>query len=147
MPTATCERCDEPLTKEEASNPHTDESWGIMCDECYQEHCEFECCRCLGFEHVDHQHDYVVVFDQVAGVASGIYRVVNTPYWFSDMFNCWLYASALERIRDIRGIENNIGYPCGHLCLECRPALGLKSRRHRKEAWEKQHGKIENSLD
>lgn len=126
-----CSYCGNDLVGEELGNPHRDPNDDeMMCDECYQEHFEFECCRCLNYDSTEHQHDYLVVYEQVGDVKPGIYRVISYPYHGGALIgDSWLFANSLQRIRALEEpAEDDPYYPCGHLCLECQNTLKLPTQ-------------------
>ncbi len=140
-----CTRCGRDLDEEEAADPRRDEDVddGILCDECYHEHYEFECCRCGNYDHVKVQHRFLVVFVETNGlfgpVAPGLYRITEFPYYGGPIIgDGWLENHALERAGDIPlrkawNLETRDfdliepvpmdDYPCGHLCGHCQEVL------------------------
>jgi len=99
-----------------------------MCYDCYRDKFEFDCCRCQESEHVDHQHIFVVVFDEdEAGVPGGIYEVVRHPYFTQGLIGGgWLHEWAVRKIRGPVDFQEPGGYPVGHLCRKCTKALKLR---------------------
>ena len=127
---AECARCRESLSVEELECPYEDDGWGTLCDDCYHECCEYTCCWCQNYEHVDHQHELLVVFE--AGLAfrdavpPGVYRITKSPYYTSSLISSgWLHPECLERVCDLPAdlATNDTGYPCGHLCRECQQKM------------------------
>lgn len=121
-----CFYCGRPLDDEERENPETDTSGNTLCDDCHHDHFEFTCCRCENYEHVDHQHEVLVVFDDDLEVPPGVYRIIDMPYYTQGMIgDSWLHPRCLERLCDL---PPELGgkdwdYPCGHLCRKCREEI------------------------
>lgn len=122
-----CEWCGERLEDEEAADPRRDAGGDLMCDQCWHDEYEFTCAFCENYEHNDHQHDFLVVWQKTTGVEPGVYRTLGS-YWTSDMFSMWLHPDQLERVGDIPKGKGGGHYPCGHLCLKCRKPF-LKAKR------------------
>lgn len=124
-----CEWCGEPLTIEEIEYPPKE---GLICDDCYHDHYEFECCICCNYGHVDHQHDFLVVGGKGVRwcgrgpVHRGIYAVLKGPYFGGPMIGSgYLFREALKKVAKLPPKLRMDGYPCGHLCKECQNKLGL----------------------
>ena len=112
------------LDEEEVDNLRLDPDGSIICDRCYGEHFQFKCCRCLDYEEDEHQHEFLVVWEQVGEVKPGIYQVVEYSYWGGPLIgDGWLDARALRRVRDLEEDAEGNGYPCGRLCMGCRDML------------------------
>ncbi len=113
-----CEWCEERLTDEEIEYPR--DSIQTICDECYHEHYEFTCCWCQEYDHVDHQHVYLILTEEFDDLQSGIYKIVDFPYFVDGMITGWFIRSSLERICDLPDGIDTEPHPAGHLCRECQ---------------------------
>lgn len=102
--TATeCGWCGNELTAEESKHPEDRVSEPICC-ECFHEHYEFTCDKCENYEHIDHQHQFLVVYEKEHGlglygdVEPGIYEIVNFPHYGGPMIGGgWLYNDSLRK--------------------------------------------------
>jgi hypothetical protein len=138
-----CSFCDNDLTDEEMESPRHDPDDGKpVCDECYTDHFEFNCCACEEYGDVEDQHKYIVVFETVDDVEPGFYRVKSTPYYTSGLIgSSWLHPWALvlvkplpvrwlayvsitgkEIYQELKADDLPDGFPCGHLCANCQKA-------------------------
>lgn len=106
-----CSRCG-------GETDHLDD--GDVCCSCWSEENEFECCLCGEYEHVDHQHKLLVIFEECGRTMPGIYKIIASPYWCSNYFDMWFFSDALERIADAPISPEWYGYPSGHLCQKCQ---------------------------
>jgi hypothetical protein len=136
-----CPCCDQPFEVDGDGDPYETDG---LCDDCYHEQCEFTCCACQEYGHVNDQHNFCVVFDKEAGVDPGIYRIIYTPYFWSDILSSGLFLHSLLLIASLPFIwptgrkgystgnpifnelisgESFDGYPMGHLCGDCQKAI------------------------
>lgn len=122
-----CAYCGESLVGEEADDPRKDGSGDVMCDECWHDQHEYTCDLCEDYEECgDHQHEMLVVWETVGGsggrsVEPGIYRIVEWPYWTSDMLSMWLHKESLSCIAALPAGKQGRG--CGHLCRKCQAKI------------------------
>jgi len=125
MPTE-CEYCGNALTPEEVEHPEPE---GNICNSCYRDHFEFDCCRCGNPEHIDHQHVFCAVFEALTGlggdVEPGVYELVRFPYYADGVIEGYVYHESFRRVRDL-DFESTDDYPMGHLCRTCRKDLKLR---------------------
>ena len=128
-----CAWCESELSEEECENPYTDEDGDPICDECYHDKYEFECCLCLEYDHVNVQHYYLVVKVPNLGcggeeIAPGIYYIKRGPYHGGSLIGRkYLFKHNLLRLRDLPNgsdLQDDF-YPVGHLCRSCVDGLGL----------------------
>jgi predicted amidophosphoribosyltransferase len=126
----TCRACGAELDDEERADPRTrDDPW-VLCDRCYEEEYEFDCCWCQESDHRDYQHAYVVVFDpNEAGLDfPGIYRVERTPYYSQPWVGLGtLHAWALTWVAHVPP-DAASDYPCAHLCRGCQARVRKESQ-------------------
>jgi hypothetical protein len=120
-----CAYCGDELDEEEIESPRVDGEGDIICDECYNEQCEFKCCLCRDYGNIADQHKIVVVFEKILGVEPGLYRVTNRSYWYASIVgdDGGIFPTAVQRIGNIPVGADGNGYPCGHLCAECQKKL------------------------
>jgi hypothetical protein len=136
MTAIECEYCGDELDREELESPRKDDQDDIMCDDCYREHFEFTCSVCHEYGETEDQHNMLAVYDPEAfdecdrdnGWKRGVYMIVDSPYYCSPLIgHGWLYTRALDWVgpipRDKGKSESPIGYPCGHLCLDCQKKI------------------------
>lgn len=117
-----CFWCDRELDDEEYESPQVCDG-EVTCDECYRRKYCFDCCRCQEYEDNevrDKPGRLLVVFDaDEAGLpVSGLYEIVEWPYYTSDMFSMWFNREAIRYVGYIHFSNYDI-YPCGHLCERC----------------------------
>ena len=129
-----CTNCEDNFALCKDEEPYTDHSGQVICEECYREIYEYDCCFCGDSEDDfdgEHQHKMLVVFtDEFADhswdpVPSGIYLITDFPYYWSDMMSGGLFRRSLERVRDVPSEyrDRDYDYPCGHLCLYCQKKM------------------------
>jgi hypothetical protein len=118
----TCTSCGEPLTEEEQDAPRTGDDADVLCDECYHDLNEFDCCWCDASDEDTFQHVLLVVFDaHAAGVAlPGVYRIDALPYVSQPLIEHGrLWEDALTWLGSLPACHAD-GSPCGHLCRRCQ---------------------------
>jgi hypothetical protein len=117
-----CATCGEELDREQSSDPRRDDSGEAICDSCYSDEHEFNCCWCGEYDSVDVQHRMIVLFEECGRMDRGIYRIDSFPYYTSDYFNMWFNEYAMTRLgdvpKDLQAQQDN--YPAGHLCEFCQ---------------------------
>jgi hypothetical protein len=125
--TTDCSYCGNLLSEDELESPYTDEDNDIICDECEHEHFQFQCCKCEEYDHIDVQHYYLIVADDVdKSIPPGIYYIKGGPYFGGPLIGeLGLFANKLLRLRDLPTNIDTGGYPCGHLCRTCVRKLEL----------------------
>jgi hypothetical protein len=113
-----CSECDNKLTSEEIEYPYLGYDDKPICSECECREYHFTCAICQDCDDIKFQHTVLLVFDDDAGVAPGVYRITDRPYFGGSMFSSSIYGSSVSRIGDLpEGLECN--YPCGHACRGC----------------------------
>ena len=122
-----CQHCGNNLDFEERDDPRRDDCGDPICDECWSEKYEFNCCWCGEYEHIDEQHKMLVVFESCGGLEPGVYSIDSGPYWTSDYFSMWFNLDCLTRLGNLpRSLAaSHEGYPSGHLCRNCRDKLSF----------------------
>jgi hypothetical protein len=123
-----CSHCGCEMDEEQSAAPRRDDCGDPMCDSCWTDKYEFTCCWCGEYEHIDEQHEVLVVFEECGGLTAGIYRINEGPYWTSDFFTMWFNLRALTHLGNLPGAliarhKRDDEYPCGHLCRNCRDRL------------------------
>jgi len=116
-----CSYCGSPLDEEEAANPRRDEDGDILCDECYQEHYEYECPQCCNPVENETNKKHIFITPALAedqGLQTGIYSVLSWPWAVSNYFSFQIIPSAIKRVADLPDelkdeLEGN------YLCEEC----------------------------
>jgi hypothetical protein len=122
-----CSWCGAQLGGDEIESPYRDTDGDLLCDECYHDNFEFTCCLCENYEHTDHQHDYLVIFEKCGGLARGVYRIKSFPYYTSNYFSMWWNRESLAKVHGLPWkFSSDDGYPSGHICWGCRNELGLR---------------------
>ena len=120
--TYTCTSCGDDFDLDDDESVSED-AGGILCDACYCTEHHFTCCWCEACGARDDRDRYLVVFApaHVDVELPGLYRVEETPYYWSAM----LYGGILPRAVTWLGflpalVADPAGFPCGHLCADCQ---------------------------
>lgn len=124
-----CTMCGNRLNNYEVDDPRTNDQGGLVCDDCYREHYTFECCLCREDDETTHQHNMVVVFNDLAGVPVGTYRVTGYPYYSCSILGDGeILPFRVERIGDVpNGAESDDCW-CGHLCRDCQANMAISEQ-------------------
>ncbi len=118
----TCPSCGERLSAAEEASPRTGDDADVLCDACYREFYEFDCCWCEEYDDDEYQHVLLVVFDALeAGVdLPGVYRINETPYYSQPLVGQGrLWEDSLTWLGYLQACLGD-GSPCGHLCQRCQ---------------------------
>lgn len=126
LPVGTvCTSCGEELFDEELG-PNLSRSefdGGVICDECdydQRKAHEFVCHWCGADEHEDFK-DVLLISEECGGLDTGVYLIIDWPYFTSNYFDMWWNTNCLRRIGDVpRKFEAHDDYPSGHLCERCK---------------------------
>lgn len=130
-----CSYCGEELKGEELESPYKDEGGDIICDECYQAHCEGYCDLCGNIventELESKPGELIAVWREAPGlcctIEPGYYRVKRWPFYADGMIEGYLYPDAIEKVMDLddegRKTAEEDNTLCGILCAECRKRL------------------------
>lgn len=119
---ALCVECGEPLSDEEIEAP-ADYGDGPVCYECYRDDHYWTCGFCGEDREDEEESDLFAVFDvDAAGVAAGIYRILETPFYSQGLTGGGrIFEWAVQRVADLPEgtTEDEDGYPCIALCQSC----------------------------
>jgi hypothetical protein len=114
---------------EEILAPRKDAGGDLICDDCYNDEYEFTCSKCENYANISDRDTIgnllIVVDSEEAKMPAGVYEIVKHPYWGGDMFSMWLYPTALKLLSsDTFGLSiENMNYPVGHVCPECKQEI------------------------
>ena len=116
-----CSVCAKQLDQEQAEDPHRDEDGDIVCDECWSEDYEYLCHLCQNLVEIEDNQKHIFVTPALAAdqkMQTGIYRVVNLPWFSSNYFSMWILQDAVSLVCDLPAelVDELSG---GYLCEDC----------------------------
>lgn len=118
----TCTSCEEALDQAEIDDPLGGKDSAHLCDDCYRELYQYECCWCEEDDDNEHQAAVLVVFDPAAMLIAlpGLYRIDCTSYYSQPLIGPGrLWEDALTWLGYLPACHAD-GYPCGYLCRRCQ---------------------------
>ena len=100
---------------------YRDEDGDKMCDNCYGEKYEFSCVGCYDIKEKENNQNHIYITKEMAeeqDIETGIYEIINLPWYVSDYFSMVVIKESLKKILDLPAQFDNHEL-CDYLCSDC----------------------------